>query len=161
MVEELSNGRIEAEKSVGIDESSDESSDEEDNKYGKMKKDELKKQCLERNIPTSGTVKALVKRLQENDSVKEQVERASTEISPNIECESCKENPQKLYSIPPAKWYCHDCLEHICNLCKEAHEKLKIARTHVITPYGSLLECNIEKDLTIINQNVLVCNEDV
>ena len=143
-------------ETVGLDDSDDESSGEDDNKYTKMKKDELKRQCLDRNLPTAGTVKALVKRLQENDMVREQVASASNQISPEIECESCKQNPQKLYSIPPSKWYCHDCSEHICNLCKEAHEKLKVTRTHIITPYGSLLECNIEKDLTITVNDAIV-----
>ena len=76
-------------------------------------------------------------------------EELSKKSSPELECKSCKENPKKLYSIPPAKWYCNDCSKHICNLCKEAHEKLKFTRTHVISPYGTILECNIENDLTI------------
>jgi hypothetical protein len=53
-----------------------------------MKKEVLKRHCLNRNLPTSGTVKALVNRLQENDMVREQVKCASNEISPEIECES-------------------------------------------------------------------------
>ena len=134
-------------ETVGLDESSE---DEDNIKYSDMRKDELRKQCVERNLPASGSVKVLMKRLRENDLIKDQVEKASTGISPEVPCESCKENPTKLYSIPPSKWYCHDCAEHICNLCKEAHEKLKCARTHVISPYGTLLEFNIDNDKTII-----------
>ena len=126
-------------------------------KYGHMKKEELKKECLDRNIPTSGTVKALLKRLRENDLIKAEIEKASGGISQEVQCESCAENPSKLYSIPPAKWFCYDCKEHICNLCKEAHEKIKCTRTHVITPYGTLLAQNIEKNLTItINDEIVV-----
>ena len=127
--------------------------------YGNLKKEELKKVCLDRNLPTTGTVKALVKRLQENDVMKKEVEKASDGIAKNIKCESCEENPTKLYSITSAKWYCYDCKEHICNLCKEAHEKIKCTRTHVITPYGSLLEQNIEKNLTITVNDAIVVAE--
>ena len=109
-------------ETVGLDESSE---DEDNIKYSDMRKDELRKQCVERNLPASGSVKVLMKRLRENDLIKDQVEKASTGISPEVPCESCKENPTKLYSIPPSKWYCHDCAEHICNLCKEAHEAWK------------------------------------
>ena len=70
---------------------SDSEEDSLDN-YGKMKKDELKKACLDRNISTSGTVKALLKRLRENDVLKAQVEKASGEISQEVPCESCAEN---------------------------------------------------------------------
>ena len=118
---------------------------ESDDMYVNLKKEELKKMCLDRNLPTSGTVKALVKRLQENDVMQKEVEKASAGIDKDIKCESCEENPSKLYSIPSAKWFCYDCKEHICNLCKEAHEKIKCTRTHIITPYGTLLEQNIEE----------------
>ena len=56
-----------------------------------------------------------------------------------------------------AKWFCNDCKEHICNLCKkEANEKLRIARTHVITPCGTILEYNIENNLTITLNDAIV-----
>ena len=98
----VSTDKITISETVGIDISSYELY-EEDDMYDNFNKAELKKKCLERNLPTSGT----------------------------------------------ARWYCHDCSEHICNMCKETHEKLKIARTHVITPHGTLLVCNIGKDLTM------------
>ena len=146
-------------ESVGCDASSDDSSEDDDDSeiYKELKKDELKKKCLERNIPTSGTVKALIRRLKENDQMKEQVAKSRDKSSPEYQCESCDNNPNKLFSIPVAKWYCNDCEEHICNLCKEAHEKLRLTRTHVITPYGTILECNIDNDLTIsVNDAIVV-----
>ena len=113
-------------ESVGCDASSDDSSEDDDDSeiYKELKKDELKKKCLERNIPTSGTVKALIRRLKENDQMKEQVAKSRDKSSPDYQCESCDNDPNKLYSIPVAKLYCNDCEEHICNLCKKAHEKL-------------------------------------
>ena len=66
----------------------------------------------------------------------------------DISSVSCEENPSKLYKSPTAKWFCLDCDHYICDLCNDAHEKLKITRTHVITPYGTILELNIGNDLT-------------
>ena len=110
--------------------SDDESQDDDCNEYKKMKKHELRQECLKRNIPASGTVKLLIARLRENDDIASKVDTNN----PEKVCESCEENPSKLYKFPAAKWFCQDCEQYICNLCKDAHEKLKITRTHVITP---------------------------
>ena len=95
---ELKNGDKEGRKvatrpseTVGVEELSDSEEDSPDN-YCHMKKDELKKACLDRNIPTSGTVKALLKRLRENDMIKAQIEKASGGIAQEVPCESCAEN---------------------------------------------------------------------
>ena len=62
-----------------------------------------------------------MKRLQENDVMKKEVEKASDGIAKNFKCESCEENPTKLYSIPSAKWYCYcqgKVLPIVCNSCR-------------------------------------------
>ena len=92
-----------------------------DELYCNFNKEELKKVRLDRNLPKAGTVKALIKRLQENDAMEKDMEKASDGIAKDINCESCEENHTKLYSIPSTKWYCYDCKEHICNLCKDTH----------------------------------------
>ena len=56
---------------------SSESEEDRPDNYCLMKKDEFKKACLDRNIPTSGTVKALLKRLWENNMIKAQIKKAS------------------------------------------------------------------------------------
>ena len=90
------------------------------------------------------TVNLLIARLREIDDIASKVDMNN----PEKICESCEENPSKLYQSAAAKWFCQDCKQYICNLCKDAHEKLKITRTHVITPYGTILELNIGNDLT-------------
>ena len=52
----------------------------------------------------------------ENAALKKQVEKEKG--CPGKICESCEENPSKLYETPEAKWFCKDCDQHICNLCK-------------------------------------------
>ena len=42
---------------------------------------------------------------------------------------------------------------NVISLCKSAHEKIKITRTHRILPYGTLLEFNIERNATINEHN--------
>ena len=49
--------------------------------------------------------------------------------------------------------YCIECKEYICDLCKHAHEKIRITRTHRILPYGTLLEFNIGKNATVNVEN--------
>ena len=148
-------------ETVGAEnEESDE--DDEPSEYFKMKKHELKEECIRRNLPASGNVKTIINRLKENDALKEEVKRNN----PNDDklCESCEDNPGKLYESPSAKWFCRDCKQHICNLCKDAHEKLKITRSHVIIPFGTILELNIGNDLTIPGEIVsheIAKNKDV
>ena len=133
-------------ETVGV-ESEESDDDDEPSEYDKMKKHELKEECIRRNLPASGNVKTIINRLKENDELKDEVRRTN----PNDDKlrESCEENPGKLYESPSAKWFCRDCKQHICNLCKDAHEKLKITRTHIIIPFGTILELNIGNDLTI------------
>ena len=50
-----------------------------------------------------------------------------------------------------------DCNEHICHICKGAHEKLKITRSHEIRPYGTILKVHIGNDHSF-NPEVLVIN---
>ena len=66
--------------------------------YDNLKKYELKEICMKRNLPGSGTLKALIKRLVENDALKKQVEKEKG--CPGKICESCEENPSKLYETP-------------------------------------------------------------
>ena len=88
-----------------------------------MKKFELRELCVKRNLPGSGTVKDLKKRLEENDTLKEKINNERR--CPEIKCESCEENPIRLYEVPTAKWSCMECDQFICDLCKSAHEKMK------------------------------------
>ena len=46
-----------------------------------------------------------------------------------------------------------ECDQFICDLCKSAHEKMKITRIQRILPYGTLLEFNIERNATINEHN--------
>ena len=57
-----------------------------------MRKHELRQKCLERNIPA---------RLRENDDIESKVDSNNSEKI----CESCEENPSKLYKSPAAKWF--------------------------------------------------------
>ena len=50
-----------------------------------------------------------------------------------------------------------DCNEYICQICKDAHEKLKIMRSHEIRPYRKILEVHIGNDHSF-NPEVLVIN---
>ena len=50
-----------------------------------------------------------------------------------------------------------DCNEHICHICKGAHEQLKITRSHEIRPYRKILEVHIGNDHSF-NPEVLVIN---
>ena len=43
--------------------------------------------------------------------------------TPDKFCESCEENTNKLYETPVAKWFCRECDQYICTVCKEAQEK--------------------------------------
>ena len=127
-------------QSEAVDDESDD--DDDDNEYKSMKKNELKQECLKRNLPAAGPVKVLIKRLLENDDIAKIVGKNGHEKP----CESCEENPQKLYNSSISKWFCVDCNEHICHICKDAHEKLKVTRSHEIRPYGTLLEFHIGND---------------
>ena len=111
-----------------------------------MKKQGLKDECVRRNLPASGPMKTLVKRLKESDKLKA---LAAKNVEHEILCESCEENLEKIYESPHAKWFCQDCSQHICTICKEAHEKIKITRTHVILPFGTILEFNVDNDLIV------------
>ena len=71
---------------------------------------------------------------------------AAKNVAHELLCESCKENLEKLHETPHAKWFCQDCSQHICTICKE---KIKITRTHVILPFGTILEFNVDDDLTV------------
>ena len=122
---------------------------DDDNEYKSMKKNELKQECLKRNLPASGPVKVLIKRLLENDDIAKIVGKSGHEKP----CESCEENPQKLYNSSISKWFCVDCNEHICHICKDAHEKLKVTRSHEIRPYGTLLEIHIGNDHSFNPEN--------
>ena len=88
---------------------------------------------MERNLLGSGALKDLRKRLEENDALKEKVNKERR--CPEKKCESCEENPGRLYEVPIARWSCMECEQYICDLCKNAHEKIKITRTHRILPY--------------------------
>ena len=121
-----------------------ESDDEEPNEYHNQKKAELRQECLTRNLPASGSNKILIKRLLENDLL---VKKMQNDHLDKL-CESCEENPIKLHKSCISKWYCSDCEQYICNICKSAHEKLKITRTHEIRPYGTILHFNIGNDLS-------------
>ena len=77
-----------------VDTDSDEDGEEPDSsKYTKMRKHELRHECLKRNLPASGSVKILVKRLKENDEIARNVNVNGTEKL----CESCEENPNKMH----------------------------------------------------------------
>ena len=89
----------------------------------------------------------------ENDDIVKIVGKDSHEKP----CESCEENPQKLYNSSISKWFCVDCNEYICQICKDAHEKLKITRSHEIRPYRKILEVHIGNDHSF-NPEVLVIN---
>ena len=97
-----------------------ESDDEEPNEYHNQKKAELRQECLTRNLPASGSNKILIKRLLENDLL---VKKMQNDHLDKL-CESCEENPIKLHKSCISKWYCSDCEQYICNICKSAHEKL-------------------------------------
>ena len=53
-----------------------------------MKKHELRELCMNRNLPASGTVKVLVKRLEESDALKKKV--SDEQQCPEKYCESCE-----------------------------------------------------------------------
>ena len=132
-------------ESVMVRDDSDDESDEVGNDlYKNMKKQELRQECLKRNIPASGSNKILIKRLVENDDISKQVQSNHHEKL----CESCEENPMKLHKSSISKLFCSDCDQYICNICKSAHEKLKITRTHEIRPYGTILDFNIGNDVS-------------
>ena len=118
--------------------------------YSGLKKYELRQICVRRNIPASGTIPVLVKRLLENDSVNKQIEADQNRLTPVQMCESCDNNPDKIHATPIAKWYCQDCDQKICNLCKDAHKKIQMIRTHVICPFGTNLDFNINEDESFV-----------
>ena len=80
---------------------SDDTDDEEVSVDQNMKKHELREECVKRNLPASGAVKCIIKRLKENDDLKEELKKDQ----PNVEklCESCLENPGKLFESPASK----------------------------------------------------------
>ena len=61
------------------DTDSDDEIQDEDNEYKKMKKHELRQECLKRNFPASGTVKLLIARLRENDDIASKVDTNNPE----------------------------------------------------------------------------------
>ena len=75
-------------------------------------------------------------RLSENDAVKEKVEADHVNLTPMTKCESCHDNTEKVHATPVAKGCCRDCDQKICNICHDAHKKIKITRNHMIFPYG-------------------------
>ena len=105
-------GRKEATRlSETVGNESDDTDDEEVSVYQNMKKHELREECVKRNLPASGAVKCIIKRFKENDDLKEEVKKNQ----PNVDklCESCEENPGKLYESPASKWFCKDCNQYI------------------------------------------------
>ena len=64
---------------------------DDDSAYTMMKKHELRELCMNRNLPASGTVKVLVKRLEESDALKKKV--SDEQQCPEKYCESCENNP--------------------------------------------------------------------
>lgn len=143
-----------------VEDTDDSTDDEEDvtSTYCNLKNHELRALCLSRNLPGSGSKKVLLKRLEESDALKKQVENETR--CPQKSCESCEENPSTLYEPPHAKWFCKDCDQHICDMCKNAHSKIKIVRTHMILPFGTLLEFNIDRNVTL-NEHDPVKNASV
>ena len=128
--------------------SDDENDEQETSKYKCMKKNELRKECMSRNLPASGSNKVLVKRLVENDDIARNV---PVDHHDKL-CESCELNPRKLHKSSISKWFCTDCNEYISHICKDAHDKLRITRTHEIRPYGTILELNIPWLLPLKNK---------
>jgi hypothetical protein len=92
-------------------------------------------------------------KLEENVVLNDDIDKNTS--TPEKLCESCEENPYKLHKTTAAKWFCQECKEHICTLCKEAHEKIRITRTHSIVPFGTILDFNIDNDLTVMNVSIL------
>jgi hypothetical protein len=141
--------RVATRPSETVDNESEDTDEEEDYTYKDMKKIDLRQECVARKLPASGNIKALIKRLEENDSLKDDLKKNPG--TPDKLCESCEENANKLYETPVAKWFCQECDQYICTLCKEAHEKIKIVRTHLIMPFGTILEFNIDSNVTVEN----------
>ena len=137
-------------ETVQVEDISTDDEGEEASKYDDLRKNELRQECIARKLPASGTVKVLRKRLEENDALKECIVKNSG--TPDKLCESCEENPNKLHETAVAKWFCKECNQHICTLCKEAHEKIKIVRTHLIMPFGTCL--SLDNDLTVAGTSV-------
>ena len=76
-------------------------------KYKDMKKNDLRQECLSRKLPVSGNMKALVKRLEENDVLNDDIDKNAG--TPEKLCGRCEENPNKLHKTTAAKWFCHEC----------------------------------------------------
>lgn len=55
--------------------------------------------------------------------------KASTTAQHFLECEECEENP--------AKYFCKTCAGHLCESCKNIHERKKITKNHEILPLHS------------------------
>eukprot|EP00105_Crassostrea_gigas_P029024 XP_011450838.1 PREDICTED: transcription intermediary factor 1-beta-like [Crassostrea gigas] len=55
--------------------------------------------------------------------------KASTTAQHFLECEECEENP--------AKYFCKTCAGHLCESCKNIHERKKITKYHEILPLHS------------------------
>lgn len=55
--------------------------------------------------------------------------KASTSAQHYLECEECEENP--------AKYVCKTCAGHLCEPCKNSHEKKKITKNHEILSLNS------------------------
>ena len=113
-------------------------------------KHELRQMCVMKNLPASGKISELVNRLLENDAVNKQIEADQNKLTPAQICESCDDNVDKLHATPIAKWYCRECDQKICNLCKDAHLKIKMIRSHIICPFGTNLEFNIDRNESIV-----------
>ena len=72
-----------------------------------MKKLEFRQECVARKLPASGNIKALIRRLEENDTLNDDLKKNPG--TPYKLCESCEENTNKLYETPIAKWFCQEC----------------------------------------------------
>ena len=70
-------------------------------------------------------------------------------------CESCHDNTEKVHATPVAKWCCRDCDQKICNICHDAHKKIKNTRNHMICPYGQALEFYLNEVESFIANNVI------
>lgn len=69
--------------------------------------------------------------------------KASTTAQHFLECEECEENP--------AKYFCKTCAGHLCELCKNIHERKKITKNHEILPvvnqFVQIASCNLITDI--------------
>lgn len=54
---------------------------------------------------------------------------AKTSAQRYLECEDCKERP--------SKFFCKTCSDHLCETCRNDHERKKLSRGHVVVPLTS------------------------